>query len=735
MEYEVQYARITTTGKLPDRFLNCQSKQCTELSKAFMGTFYSLVEINSPWFTTSQVGQSIINTFYQSYYAGESTSDLDNFEEALKKVNENLTQITQNGETSWIGKLNAILAIQIENKILLAQTGKAEAYIFREGKINHLTYGLEQNPEGTHPSKTFTNITSGELRPHDKVLIANPDLVATVDMETLKDIICQLSPSEAVLQIAKILKKKNAKSVNVLILELMTLEEMSQMPATDVVDNIHLDKPINSFWSTLVKFWKNFLKPTCIFIGKILGILGGKALKASKTYVQKMKEKKKTEEVPEIDDQFHKEFMNKDMPDEGLLKDEKIEYSPELSVHYYEQEEKKKNDKFGKFINSIFGKTSRCFNWFKKVWQNKKNRPYVLVVLGVIVLIFVGYSIGGHKNKPTATKMTLLDSQNILKDAQNQQKMAKAAELANNNEQAKAGFASCLAKVQQITNVELLKSDINDTLTICQGELDRLTNTTRFDNLSPILTSNQDIKQVLAIGAQIVAFNSSEIYTSTTSGGKLAKMATLPRGNGDFQFGVTNNSDIYLYTSAQKVYDYNLDAAVLTQTKVASNWETANAGNFYAGNFYLLDGIMGQVYKHTLAQTTFSAGQGYLSANSNQLKNGISLAIDGTIYVLRSSGTVTKLTKIKAMDFPLQNIPTPNNKITKPIKIYTDSDATSIYILDGGAKRIVEVDKDGHFIHQYGLPSNFNNLTDFTVSPKSKKIWVLNQNSLYEIGI
>ena len=80
-------------------------------------------------------------------------------------------------------------------------------------------------------------------------------------------------------------------------------------------------------------------------------------------------------------------------------------------------------------------------------------------------------------------------------------------------------------------------------------------------------------------------------------------------------------------------------------------------------------------------------------------------------------------------------MPKPIDKIEQPIKIYTDSDASSLYILDAAKKRIIEFDKDGHFIQQYALPSNFDHLTDFSVSQKSKKIWVVNQNNLYEFSI
>ena len=48
MDYEIQYARLVTTEKLPDRFLNTQLRANADLSKTHMGEVFVLVEILSP---------------------------------------------------------------------------------------------------------------------------------------------------------------------------------------------------------------------------------------------------------------------------------------------------------------------------------------------------------------------------------------------------------------------------------------------------------------------------------------------------------------------------------------------------------------------------------------------------------------------------------------------------------------------------------------------------------------
>ena len=141
MTYDNLYTRLANSQRLTDRYLTIQVKNPSDPEKAKLGRIFTLVEITNPWFPNSQIGQNIINTLSQEYYKQEDDDILISFENSLKKVNQNLTRITQEGETNWIGNLNAALIIISENQIHIAKTGKAEVFLFRDGKIKKIIYG------------------------------------------------------------------------------------------------------------------------------------------------------------------------------------------------------------------------------------------------------------------------------------------------------------------------------------------------------------------------------------------------------------------------------------------------------------------------------------------------------------------------------------------------------------------------------------------------------------------
>lgn len=736
MEYEIQFARLATTEKLSDRFLNTGIRATADLAKSQMGEVFFMVEVLTQWFTTAQIGQTIINTFATAYYNGGSTSDLANFEHALKKVNETLAQITQNGETDWIGNLNAVLGVMIENKIHLGQTGKASAFVFRDGKAENLTEGLASSGE-SHPLKTFTNVTSGELKSRDKLLIANPELYTQIDLENLRQTVTMNSPSEAVVQLAKMLKKKKVNRANALVINLLTTEELAKLPVTNEKETIYLDRPLESIWAGTQRAWQQLIFPILKSLGRGTKKASNQSLTFTKNYLKTLHDKKQTNQIVRKKDLFEKEFIepSKENTEDNMLKDENFKYSPDLEVHYYHEKQKEKDNKYKKYLAIALNGLKKIGNFILSLWQNKKTKPYVLVVCAILILVIIGLIINSRRHSATP-KFNLSEAQAELKTAEGQEAEAKQAALGNDNEKAKQLCASAIDGANKLTGFAIVGGAAQKVVDDCNLQIDSLSATTRFKSLDSILSLDSAAQGAFVLSGQAYLVSQGNIYRALISGGKPEKVASIPKGNGEFRFGAVNGKIIYLYTSSQKVFSFDSQTSQVTPSILDSgNWESANAGATYNGSFYLLDSIIGQIYKHAFVAQKPGTGSSYITSSSVDVKNSKSIALDGSIYVLQNDGAVLELQKGKLQEFSLQNTPTPYTKIEDPIKIYTDSDASSLYILDNGKKRILEYDKSGHYLHQYALPSNLGNLTDFVVSVKAKKIWILSDKNLYEISI
>ncbi|MEA2088555.1 MAG: hypothetical protein U9O55_01795 [Patescibacteria group bacterium] len=150
----------------------------------------------------------------------------------------------------------------------------------------------------------------------------------------------------------------------------------------------------------------------------------------------------------------------------------------------------------------------------------------------------------------------------------------------------------------------------------------------------------------------------------------------------------------------------------------------------YNNKLYTLDILNNQIQKHTPVGDNFSTGKEWLKG-SIDLNNAVSMAIDGSIFVLNSDGDIFKLFKGEKQNFAFSNA---NKILTDPKKIWTDSSSLYLYILDAGGKKITVIDKDGKLIIQY-YSDKFNNLNDFIIDEKEKKIYALADNKMFIIKI
>lgn len=148
----------------------------------------------------------------------------------------------------------------------------------------------------------------------------------------------------------------------------------------------------------------------------------------------------------------------------------------------------------------------------------------------------------------------------------------------------------------------------------------------------------------------------------------------------------------------------------------------------YFGNIYVLD-KNGQILKFVAADNEFLKTNYFPKDTSPNLSKAQSLAIDGSIWVLFSDGTIEKFTKGKSDNLNVSGIDKP---FLNPARIFTDTASDNVYILDNGNSRIVILEKNGSYKSQYQA-GILKNAKDFEILEKDKKIYILSQNKIYEI--
>lgn len=160
--------------------------------------------------------------------------------------------------------------------------------------------------------------------------------------------------------------------------------------------------------------------------------------------------------------------------------------------------------------------------------------------------------------------------------------------------------------------------------------------------------------------------------------------------------------------------------------------QTVQAGELYNNSVYLLDTGVGQVWKYTLVGGELGGGGSYFRSAFNPLKESIDLAIDGAVYVLQKNGTVLKYFGRQPQPYAITGLPDPFVKVAALAVSGPDQFRGSVFVLDGVAGSVVELDKTGKFVRQYrGANDEFADAQDMSYDPTSNTIYVATKDKLF----
>jgi len=243
------------------------------------------------------------------------------------------------------------------------------------------------------------------------------------------------------------------------------------------------------------------------------------------------------------------------------------------------------------------------------------------------------------------------------------------------------------------------------------------------------ITDAKTVPTELALGENYLAVCDTaqgKIYVSTKSVTKFEELPQLFPGVKNLLF----EGDTLIFTDDEGVKFYSLATKSVTKSYLADqNYSTIGPSSEYLGFTYALSGD--KLVKFSKAGNKLS---GTLWTQKSEFTNGVSIDIDGSIYILFSNGNLEKYTAGAKDDFSIVGLDKP---IQKPLKVVTNADYKQIYVADGEEGRIIAFDTDGVLIFQIRpqLSSEWSNLKSFDISADEKTFYVLSGTKVFEFSL
>ncbi|HLG25725.1 MAG TPA: hypothetical protein VI588_02960 [Candidatus Gracilibacteria bacterium] len=195
-----------------------------------------------------------------------------------------------------------------------------------------------------------------------------------------------------------------------------------------------------------------------------------------------------------------------------------------------------------------------------------------------------------------------------------------------------------------------------------------------------------------------------------------------------------DEDSLLFYTKSGKLIEYKDNRMTFVDT-VDGVYKKGVAVQGYSNKFYVLDPENNQIWRYTRRRDKFDTAEQW-NVNAD-VKNGVSMAIDGNIYVLNKDGFITKIFSGNQEDYAIKKAPI--KALTAPTKIFTELDLNRVFVLEPSEKRVLVFNKDdktgGATYANQLVFEDLTDLRDISFDKDTNKLYLLDQSKVYVVAL
>lgn len=710
----------------------------TPLEQKNLGTLFGVLEIESNDSRNDDILNTIGEELHNALYSSEHFSTEAAFEVALQKTNKKIQEMTRTLGDEWLQHFNALIGVVVAEHVYFSHVGSAVALLLYKGKLTELVNHTKAKLEIINPVKVFQDTIAGEVMGESRLFFSTESIYDYFSQEKLRRVLSEGSADDVVKHIENSLVDAENTSLACAVITpsladmpiaavaqpalnhvepSTSSEELDSEDETRESDSMSrlLNKEYQTSQTLSGSLWSNVKsslqktartpghKSTLAMVtSRILEacvVVGGAIMRAIRSVVL---------------------FIIKKIS----RKDKVTTYSPRLTA-------RNARVTLGMRLKALFGKIGK---WFMRLTAIQKSFVLIAIVVCVIVLSGI-FNQGNNK----ISKQKEQEYASALSQADSKINEAKAAMLYDKNR----------ARTLLQDAETLVESVPKDSKQFSQGVAERMTAISEqlliangvkvLGALSPLIdfsavSSSVSASHITLLGSSIYAFDSTggRVYRGNLD----TKEATVVIAAGDQSVVAASQASVGTVLTALSNQTLGLFKPVSESvepitTSFPATSITLTDARIFSNRLYTLDTQNGQIYKHTKnAELSFSQGSAWIT-DSTDIHSAVSFAIDGSIYVLKNTGEIVKLSGGKKDNWSAVQV---DPALSSGVKIVTDENTTHLYVLDSTNSRVVVFAKDGSLVGQYQSTS-FAHAKDMLVDESKKTIYVLSDNAVYTITI
>ena len=151
-----------------------------------LGSLVGFFEVREYSQDSAYVVNFLTSVLKKEYYINPKRPVTESLDSALHKVNMALSELANQGNVEWLGKLNAAICVLEKNNAHFSVAGKAKIFLYRGQGLTEISEDLASESLEPHPLKTFVNVSSGRMEKDDRLLITVEDIFHILSAIELK---------------------------------------------------------------------------------------------------------------------------------------------------------------------------------------------------------------------------------------------------------------------------------------------------------------------------------------------------------------------------------------------------------------------------------------------------------------------------------------------------------------------------------------------------------------------
>ncbi len=785
-EYGSQFAELFIAKEDGRSTVRLFTARPTPLEEKNLGRLFGVLEIDSQDSINEEILHVIEDVIVSEYYRAEATEVETAFEVALQQVNKKVHELVADIGDEWLNSVNMLLGVQKGHSVIFANIGHVIAMLIQKDQIIDILDTTKAKAQDINPMKVFTNIVTGEAPKDSAVLFATETMLDYLSKEKIRRIVFGNAPEVAVQEFRTLLEEdttnSNFASVIFEYRDVVAVGSEKTIPvinrpsnaAPSVNDNDSMEELLGkqtstdellstSLWPSIKKSMRNYVdskRPDGeIKTGRTqpeeddlvshpstntislksserngedgLGPIAAKEKDAPWKIIAKKIGSALLKGTVALLVLIKNLILKATKAIIGLVKGSRGTSSGRDMVAGRRQTKNRGGSVGDRTASTVGG----IVKWFTGLTLLQR----IFLVVAVVVLLLFAQSVINRGEQNISKEQEQTFSQTIT-DIDLKINEGKAAALFD-KEKARTLFIDARDLLGSVPeDSDAFKTRGEELTSIISAELEQVNNITRIENPTVAIdyrSINPDIQvsDIILLGASMYGFDASNQSVYRGNLETQEATVTISDSSSDVRFAAVSKASpgtglVGLTDDSFATFSPISESLTPIDLSIENTDRSVVDVVLFGIRLYTLDTLNNKIFRHRASGEIFEAGESWLTG-AEDISNGVSMAIDGSIYVLLNNGELRRYSNGDRDDFNLAPL---DPALDSADVVYTDENTESIYILDSANKRILVFSKEGSLEAQY-TSDTFNDPQDMVVDEAAGKVYILDNGRVYEINL